>query len=66
MKGESGMVVLACGGLEMMGCSSAPHPTSYELGGVPTNYGAPGSVKPDYLSPDAGQAYFIHKLEPEA
>jgi hypothetical protein len=26
-KGENGRVVLACGGLEMMGCSSAPDPT---------------------------------------
>ena len=45
--------------------TNIPDPPSYKGGKIVPD-GTPGSVKPDYLSPDAGQAYFIHKLEPEA
>ncbi|HQT89395.1 MAG TPA: hypothetical protein PK677_12700 [Acidiphilium sp.] len=44
--------------------TTMPNPPSYK-GGKIVPVGMPGSVKPDYLSPDAGQAYFVHKVEPD-
>ena len=45
--------------------TNIPDPPSYKGGKIVPD-GTPGSVKPDYLSPDASQAYFVHKLEPDA
>lgn len=44
--------------------TTMPNPPSYKGGKIVPD-GTPGSVKPDYLSPDTGQAYFVHKLEPD-